>query len=304
MKSVINKEVLEELYINQRLDIATTGKHLGIAYGTTHYYLRKFDIPRRTTRECLKGVKKSESHRKNLSEAKKGNKHPSFGKKCSVHGKRCYWKTPCGDVVSLRSSWEAAYAEHLDKKNIHWRYEAGTFVTEIGAYTPDFYLTETNQYIEIKGWMHDKHRVRIEQFRKEYPEVKLVVLMKQDLLDLGLDLNKEYPGLEKPKKPCLNCGIEFRSHDKSSKFCCKSCASTMVKQPGWKPTLQMPKRAYQGHQGGSNNNGSKLLESDVLEIIDMRKQGVTLLEIAAKKHTSIGNVCNIIKGRSWKHIPR
>lgn len=55
-------------------------------------------------------------------------------------------------------------------------------------------------------------------------------------------------------------------------------------------------------QAGSENNNAKLTKEDVIDIRNMRSNGLTLKEIAKTKNTSIGNVGNIINRRSWREI--
>lgn len=92
--------------------------------------------------------------------------------------------------IDLHGTWELKYAEWLDLNNIAWRRpsESFTYIFK-GAehkYTPDFYLLDSNTYIEIKGYKTDKDRAKWEQFPKE---LSLNVLMEEDLLKLGLDIN-------------------------------------------------------------------------------------------------------------------
>lgn len=88
---------------------------------------------------------------------------------------------------SFDSSWEVEYAKFLDSKNIKWIREPKGFEYFLNnkkrVYYPDFYLPETNEYIEIKGYEIEQDKVKWEQF----PE-KLTVLKKQNLLDLGLKI--------------------------------------------------------------------------------------------------------------------
>lgn len=62
-----------------------------------------------------------------------------------------------------------------------------------------------------------------------------------------------------------------------------------------------------GHHGGASCPGerhrrAKLTESDVREIFALRQRGVSNLEIAALMGISSPNVCNILRGRTWKHL--
>lgn len=68
-----------------------------------------------------------------------------------------YYDSKNNGRVRFRSKLELKYAMELDSKNIVWEYEKANFnyVDTEGkrrTYTPDFYLSETNEYIEIKGF--------------------------------------------------------------------------------------------------------------------------------------------------------
>lgn len=80
-----------------------------------------------------------------LSERKYGKNHPRFGK-IAEHGKGSMYRN-----TYMRSTWEIKYAQYLDSNNIKWLYESKTFDLGNTTYTPDFYLPETDEYIEIKG---------------------------------------------------------------------------------------------------------------------------------------------------------
>lgn len=54
--------------------------------------------------------------------------------------------------VSCRSGYEVIYANYLMQNNIKFKYEPKCFVlANKRRYTPDFYLTDTDEWIEIKG---------------------------------------------------------------------------------------------------------------------------------------------------------
>lgn len=110
----------------------------------------------------------------------KGKNSPNFGKLPS-HGKRIKYKKYC-----FRSSWEAKYAKWLDKNKISWLYEPKTFDLKICSYTPDFYLPQTNEYIEIKGWWRDNAKLKFNLFKKMYRSIKISILMKKQLKTLNL----------------------------------------------------------------------------------------------------------------------
>lgn len=85
----------------------------------------------------------------------------------------------------LHGTWELKYAMWLDKQGINWirckesfEYE---FLNSTRLYTPDFYLIESNTYIEIKGFKTEKDNAKWKQFPK-----KLIVLTKKELKEMGI----------------------------------------------------------------------------------------------------------------------
>lgn len=76
----------------------------------------------------------------------------------------------------FRSSWEANVARILNHLNIEWEYEIKRFVFEsdnelgVDSYQPDFYLPKLNIWIEVKGWLDEKSKIRLKLFREYYPE--------------------------------------------------------------------------------------------------------------------------------------
>ena len=46
-------------------------------------------------------------------------------------------------------------AEHLDSLGLTWTYEPEAFSTPFGYYTPDFYVKETDLYLEVKGYFRE-----------------------------------------------------------------------------------------------------------------------------------------------------
>ena len=97
------------------------------------------------------------------------------------HGKGNYYKD-----IWFRSSWEVAYAKYLDKNRIKWLYEPKTFDLGTTTYTPDFYLPETNTYVEIKGYWRDKSKKKFNLFEKLYVDIKIQILDKLKLQSLRI----------------------------------------------------------------------------------------------------------------------
>jgi len=76
----------------------------------------------------------------------------------------------------FRSTWEANYARYLNHVGIKWKYESITYnLTENKTYTPDFILDD-GTIVEVKGWLTKQGKEKLDLFRKEYPDAKIVVV--------------------------------------------------------------------------------------------------------------------------------
>ena len=75
----------------------------------------------------------------------------------------------------FRSNWEANYARIMNYEKIHWEYEPKTFrLLEGMSYTPDFLID--GKFFELKGRMLEKALLKINMFKKMYPEYMLTVI--------------------------------------------------------------------------------------------------------------------------------
>lgn len=99
----------------------------------------------------------------------------------ATHGKGTYYRG-----IWMRSSYEIKYAKWLDKRNIDWYYESKTFDLGNCTYTPDFYLPDVNEYIEIKGYWRNDALNKFNLFKKLYPKVKITILDKIKLQSLKI----------------------------------------------------------------------------------------------------------------------
>jgi len=131
-----------------------------------------------------------------------------LGQKSSVRSEwsvGSWYDSPLQGTIWLRSSFEIAFAEYLDQHNIKWYYECKYFPMTIfyenkelkTSYTPDFYLPETNSFIEVKGYIKDKSKLKIEKFY-ELNSYNLEILFYKDLISLGINL--KYYQKKRPKK--------------------------------------------------------------------------------------------------------
>lgn len=76
----------------------------------------------------------------------------------------------------FRSTWEVRFAKALDRRGIKWEYEGRAFDLGHRTYTPDFYTPEDGVYWEVKGWLNDDSKDKINAFRRQFPELSLVVV--------------------------------------------------------------------------------------------------------------------------------
>ena len=95
--------------------------------------------------------------------------------------------------IYFRSSWEANLARYYNYVGVEWQFEPKTFIFEgirkgSVSYTPDFYLPKEDKWIEVKGWMDDKSKTKLNRFKKYYPE---------EYNKLELIQSKEYKSISK-----------------------------------------------------------------------------------------------------------
>lgn len=117
----------------------------------------------------------------------RGENSPSYGK--INHAIGAWYKTLHCEVW-FRSQWEYAVAIYLDNQGEKWRYEPKAFEIVIDGkkttYTPDFYLVDKDQYVEVKGYWRSTYIKKHKAFRETYPGAKIEIWDKDKLLELGL----------------------------------------------------------------------------------------------------------------------
>lgn len=89
-----------------------------------------------------------------------------------------------GSEFYFYSRWEANFARILNLLGIPWLYQCKTFDIGGHMYTPDFYLPDSDTWIEIKNFLSEYSRKRDENFRKMYPDLELMLILKGDYLEL------------------------------------------------------------------------------------------------------------------------
>lgn len=108
----------------------------------------------------------------------------------SSRSKHTYYKD-----IMFRSPWEAKVAKYLDDNNIKWEYENHKRKIPLkngSSYIVDFYLPETDRYIEVKGWWDKKSIEKCDQlliyFEHDYS--KLLIVDKNNIDNINL--NRHY----------------------------------------------------------------------------------------------------------------
>jgi len=160
---------------------------------------KRLDV-REKISKALKGKLKTEEHKKKLRKPKtdvhkkhlsenhadvNGIKNPMYGK--LIPAKKYEYNSPLQGKIYFRGRFELEYAKYLDSKKILWMYEMETFDLGDSTYTPDFFLPQFEKFVEIKGWMTDRAKNKIDKFLEQYPW-DLEILGKEDLIKLGVKL--------------------------------------------------------------------------------------------------------------------
>jgi hypothetical protein len=86
--------------------------------------------------------------------------------------------------IYFYSRWEVNIARLFNYLGVKWIYQPKTFDLGSQNYTPDFYLPDYNTYIEVKNFLWRYSKIRDMKFRKLYPGINLISLLKKDYLKL------------------------------------------------------------------------------------------------------------------------
>lgn len=130
-------------------------------------------------------------------------------------GKR-YPQVVCQDQPPWANSTEEQFAALLDDYGIAWEYEPHRFPIAFDAegvptefFTPDFYLSDTDEYIELtvlRQPLCTKKNRKLRRMGELYPEVKCRIIYRNDYerlaLKYGWNPGSDFPGLGRPaRKP-------------------------------------------------------------------------------------------------------
>lgn len=172
--------------------IANTFKRQGHprgALGMKHTEAAKRAISISSTRlaASMSKQRKSEIVLKSMkTREKNGTLHGTNREGCSW---KAAWRVIGGKRKYFRSRWEANYARYLEFLKVNgkikdWEHEPKTFWFEsikrgVRSYLPDFRITENDDsqnYVEVKGWMDARSKTKIKRMAKYHPEIKLLVV--------------------------------------------------------------------------------------------------------------------------------
>jgi len=133
------------------------------------------------------GAAKAAIIREKLRQRMAGKNNHMFGRR-APHRKGGF-RTDLGHYV--RSNWEADFARILIHLGLEYQYEPQTFsiILPDGSpanYTPDFYVPSQDKYFEIKGWMHDLDKAKIDAFLQQYPEIRLEIISATKFAEFSL----------------------------------------------------------------------------------------------------------------------
>ena len=149
----------------------------------------------------------------------------------------------------VRGLWEYNVALKLNELNILWirNQYLNYFVDEVKKiYNPDFYLPDSNKYIEVKGYFSDKDKIKMDAVIDQNPNVKIrfmnykfysnfingnILISEIPIYEFG-KFNSGYKrkGVVEIKKDtnyCLVCGKEIPSRQK---YCSPNCANNANKK--------------------------------------------------------------------------
>ena len=110
-------------------------------------------------------------------------------------GQSKWWdyETKSGRIVKCQGTWELKYVEYLDKNNIPFKAHRGTIPYTMNgnkhSYLPDFYLITEDRYVDVKNDYHYSiSKDKFKAIRKCNPNIKLDILLKEDLNRLGIEV--------------------------------------------------------------------------------------------------------------------
>ena len=137
--------------------------------------------------KALTGRKLTQEHKDAISKSRKergvakGKLNPMYGKAAkSTNGDYKGGHRNDIDNIYFRSSWEANIARVFKYKNIEFEFEEHRFELIVNGvetvYIPDFFIKQSNMYVEVKGYWREDAKIKFECFKNQYKDIKIMVI--------------------------------------------------------------------------------------------------------------------------------
>ena len=149
---------------------------------------------RKHSQETKDKISKKSRERKTSDETR--NKHSVEMKERYARGwtatagrcKKIKYISNIAGSVNLDGSWELATAKFFDKEKINWKRNTIRFKyfdknKKERTYCPDFYLSDLNIYIEVKGHITDLDKIKWKQFTEKLEVWDYYILIKKGILE-------------------------------------------------------------------------------------------------------------------------
>lgn len=87
-----------------------------------------------------------------------------------------------GTIYKVRGKWELNVANTLNFYGINWIKPKGiSYVYDYKRhYIPDFYLTDTDEYIEVKGYYSKWDHIKLSCILEQYPKIRIYFLKEEN----------------------------------------------------------------------------------------------------------------------------
>jgi len=151
------------------------------------------------SKECIKNGKKiyhpTEEHKKIISQSiQNAWINGNYNEKKAGRTKWYKYTKKDGTTVNVQGTWELKYASYLEENNINFICHQGHFEYYDSKgnrriYLPDFYLPDSNVYVDIKNdYLYSKSANKIHLIKSCNPNLNLLILLKKDLNNMGIKI--------------------------------------------------------------------------------------------------------------------
>lgn len=176
-------ECLSKEYKNNRQDMIWK-------CGCGHIWETRFSYIKNTNSWCPKC---SLQRQKNTMLERYGVTNPSLvpdfalkiARKTNAPSIKHHWSTD--EELVCQGGYEPKVVDYLNANHINYQWQQTTFTLSDGkTYRPDFYLVDSDTWVEIKGYFRDDAKKKWDEFQQTHSNSEL--WDKKKLLELGIDL--------------------------------------------------------------------------------------------------------------------